>query len=145
LLLVNTEENNLKIPDEIPPEWWYTFDDVEQWDYFRQMAIEYNKIKNIYHGKLEIIDELKNQIKENNKFLKSYNPFKFNHGFNFNLILLFDSKLSFDIILNLNYYHYFFNGRFFITPGIDLKYFKEVISTFSGIGGGLNLGFGFNF
>lgn len=145
LLTVVLNANKLELPPEKMPDWWCELADIEQWEYFRQMSIEYVKLNEIINEKVIISNEQKDKIKASNEFLKKYNPYYPKWGVDVNFILLLDSSLTFDAILNINIKKYFLKGRFVICPGFDIKYYKRLLDQSIGIGGGPNFGFGFTF
>jgi hypothetical protein len=142
--MANTQEKiSLDLPPEKMPDWWQSLTDEEQYIYFRQMAIEYVKMNQVINEKKELSEESKKALNNSNEFLKKYNPFYPTWGMDFNLIGLFDSTLTADLILNVNFKKFFLKGRVFISPGFDIKVLKDFKYNETGVGGGFNFGFGF--
>lgn len=140
--MVNSE-NKLDIPQEKMPEWWGKLTDQEQYDYFRQMAIEYVKMNKIINEEKQLTNEAKTALINSNDFLKKYIPFYPLWGLEISFIGLFDSFLTTDIIFNINLKKFFLKGHIFISPGFDFKISKRFNYNDIGIGGGFNLGIGF--
>jgi hypothetical protein len=135
---------------ETPPSWWHDLSDTEKYQYFKaahDKAIEmvaFAKIK-VEENKIEDKEKLLLMLEENKKFLENYKPFYPRWGFSLGINFLasynkeaaiIKEMLQFDLIINTDFYIFFFKGRFFINPKINIKIYEN-------IGGGLGVSIGF--
>ena len=151
LIILPMAKSQKQLPDN-PPEWWYDLSEIEKYQYFKaahDKAIEIVNFakKKIEDNKIEIEDKesLLLSLKKNKKFLENYKPFYPKWGFSLGIdflasynkkTLIISEMLQLDLIANLNFYIFFFKGRFFITPKIDIKIYEN-------IGGGIGFAVGF--
>ena len=84
---------DLKIPGLKAPDWWYELNDQEQWEYFRQMSIEYVRVDKIAKEQIDISVLLRQSLQDSNTFLEKCQPFYPKWGMEVNLILLLDYSL----------------------------------------------------
>lgn len=154
LLTVNSQE--IKRLPEDPPEWWYKMNDHEKYKLLRathDIAVEQNiklgEMNNQSKINIEEDEKTLKNIEKNRKFLEDYNPFYPKWGFSFGATGLLgidknynivDMKnfLQTDLIINIDFYKFFWKGRVFIRPGLNLKVYENV-------SGGLSFSLGFIF
>lgn len=139
------------LPDKAP-EWWHELSAADKYQYFKKAydkAVEMTALakKKIEEDKadIEIEKETLKMLEENRLFLEKYIPFYPRWGFSFGSTFVVGANqdgvtlkeiLGIDLTIDADFYVFFFKGRFFIKPGINVKIYEN-------IGGGISFACGF--
>lgn len=144
IVLVKNYSEELKLPPSKPNDKWFRLSDEEQYNIllsYATLAVEYrNQYFNVleqYHSIQSLNNEKDDILYSYEKIIKKLNR-KNKFGFGFDLYGGLTQELRADVFTSLNFYFYFLEGRVCFAPGGYVKIYDK-------LGGGLKVGFNFNF